>query len=103
MAEAYSPAPPIDLPILRPQITRYCLSAGRPIDLALDRQFVNTRYRAHQMEFSSIELYLNFSIRSIAREFNIAHCPVEGALLRGYEDPMRADDIENFHPRASTR
>jgi hypothetical protein len=55
-------------------------------DLAVDTQFVNARYRAHQMvrlmEFSSTKLHLNPSIRSVARAFNIAHC----ALLRGYED-----------------
>jgi transposase len=72
-------------------MTRYCLSADQTADLALDTQFVNARYRAHQMmrlmEFSSTELHFNISIRSVAREFNIAYCAVKHALLRGYEDP----------------
>jgi hypothetical protein len=83
VAEAYGPAPPIDLPTLLPQITRYCLSAGQAADLALDTQFLNARYRAHQMvrlmEFSSTELHLNLFIRSVARAFNIAHCAVTRA------------------------
>jgi transposase len=91
MAEAYGPAPPINLPTHLPQITRYCLSAGRTADLARDTQFVNARYRAHQMvrlmELSSTELHLNPSVRSVARPFNITHCAVKRALLRGYEDP----------------
>jgi hypothetical protein len=90
MAEVYGPAPPINLPTLLPQITRYCFSGGQTADLALNTQFVNARYRAHQMvrlmEFSSTELDLNFSIRSVTRVFNITHCAVKRALLRGYED-----------------
>jgi transposase len=39
------------------------------------------------MEFSSTKLRLNLSIRSVARVFNITHCAVKRALLRGYEDP----------------
>jgi hypothetical protein len=74
MAEAYGPAPPINLSTLLPQINRYCLSAGQTADLALDTQFVNARSRAHQMGFSPTELHLNLSIRSVARAFNIAHC-----------------------------
>jgi hypothetical protein len=42
---------------------------------------------ASLMEFSSTELHLNLSIWSVARTFNIAHCAVKRALLRGYEDP----------------
>jgi hypothetical protein len=61
MAEAYRPAPPMDLPALLPQITRYCLFAGQTADLALDTQFANARHRAHQMvrliKFSSTELH----------------------------------------------
>jgi hypothetical protein len=91
MAEAYSPTGSIDLLALLPQITRYCLSAGQMTDLALKTQFVNARCRSHQMvrlmEFSSTELYFNLSIRSVARAFNITHCAVQRALLRGYENP----------------
>jgi hypothetical protein len=91
MTEAHGHVPPIDLPTFLPQIIRYCLSAGQTADLALDTQFVNARYRAHQMvplmEFSSTELHFNFFIRSVARAFNIAHCAVKRALLRGSEDP----------------
>jgi hypothetical protein len=38
------------------------------------------------MEFSSTELHLKLSIRSVARAFNIAHCRVNCALLPGHED-----------------
>jgi transposase len=38
------------------------------------------------MEFSSTELHLNISIRSVARAFHIADRPVKRSLLRGYED-----------------
>jgi hypothetical protein len=77
MAEAYGPAPPIDLPTLFLQITQHCLSAGQTADLALDRQFMSARYRL--MEFSSTELHLNLSMPSAARAFNIAHCAVKHA------------------------
>jgi hypothetical protein len=39
------------------------------------------------MEFSPTRLHFNLSIRSVACVFNIAHCTVKRALLRGYEDP----------------
>jgi hypothetical protein len=90
MTEACGPAPPINIPALLPQITRYCLSAGQTADLALDTQFVNARYRAHQMvrlmEFSSTDLRLNLSIWSVVRVFNISQGAVKRAPLRGYED-----------------
>jgi hypothetical protein len=39
-------SPPIDPSILLGQIICYCLSDGQAADLALDQQFMNTRYRA---------------------------------------------------------
>jgi hypothetical protein len=102
MSEIYDPFPPIDLLTILPQITRYCLSASETADLALDTQFVSARYRAYQMvrlmEFSSTELHLNLSIRSVARAFNITHYAVMRTPRRGYEDPPGCDRHQEISP-----
>jgi hypothetical protein len=85
------PAHPVDPSILLGQIVRYCLSDGQAADLTLDQQFMNARYRAHQIvrltEFSSTALQIKLSIRSVARRFIIDHSAIKHAILRGYEDP----------------
>jgi hypothetical protein len=57
------------------------------VDPALDPQFVNAGYYAHEIlslvEFSSTELDLK---PFITGAFNIDHSAVKQALLRGYED-----------------
>jgi hypothetical protein len=82
---------PVNLSVLLGQIVRYCLSDGQAADLALDQQFMNTRYRAHQivrlMEFLSTALQIKLLIRSVTRAFNIDHSAVKRVILRGYEDP----------------
>lgn len=91
MEDADGPAPPIDPSILLPDIVRYCLSDGEAARLALDAQFMNARFRAHQIvrlaEFAFTELDIALSKRSIARAFGISHPAVTRAQLRGYEDP----------------
>jgi hypothetical protein len=85
------PAPPVDPSIRLEQIVRYCLSDGQAANLALDQQFMDARYRAHQimrlMEFSSSASQIKLSIRPAAWAFNIDHFAIKCAILRSYADP----------------
>jgi hypothetical protein len=91
MQDANEPAPAINPTILIPNIIHHCLSANYAARLALDHQFMNARFRAHQivrlLEFSSTELHVELSSRSVARAFGISHSAIARAKLRGYEDP----------------
>jgi hypothetical protein len=65
------------------------MSDGQAADLALDQQFMNARYCAHQivrlMEFSSTALQIKLSIRSVAHTFDIDHSVVKRTFRHGYE------------------
>jgi hypothetical protein len=91
MQDAVSPALVIDLTPLLSNIVRYCLSEGQAADFALDDQFMNARYRAHQIvclfEFASTQLHIELSTRPVARAFEVGHTVVARAELRGYDDP----------------
>jgi hypothetical protein len=50
------------------------------------------------MQFSSTELHLSLSIQSVAHAFDIAHCAVKRALLRGDEDPPRCRRHRELSP-----
>jgi hypothetical protein len=91
MGDVDRSAPAVDPSTLLPGIIRHCLSEGDAASLALDRQFMNARFRAHQIarlvEFCSSNLTITFSTRSIARAFGVKQLAVTRASLRGYEDP----------------
>jgi hypothetical protein len=57
----------------------------------LDNQFMNARYRAHQIgrlfEFAPTQLHIELSVRAIAHTFEVSHTVVARAELRGYDDP----------------
>jgi hypothetical protein len=61
------PVSPVNPSILLGQVVRYCPSNGQAADLALDQQFMNARFRVHQivrlMEFSSTALQIKLPIR----------------------------------------
>jgi hypothetical protein len=75
MQDAVSPALAIDPTALLSNIVRYCLSEGQAADLALDGQFINARYCAHQIvflfEFASTQLHIELSARAVARAFEV--------------------------------
>jgi hypothetical protein len=60
MEDPDQPAPVVDPTRLLPNIIRYCLFEGDASRLALDAQFMNEFFRAHQIvqliEFASTEL-----------------------------------------------
>jgi hypothetical protein len=62
MKDAGNSAPPVDPSRLVLNIIRYCLSEREGAHLALDRQFMSARFRAHQivrlLEFSSTALIM---------------------------------------------
>jgi hypothetical protein len=89
MEDTDGPAPAIDPHRILPSLIRDCLSEGQAADLALDHQFMTTRFRAHQIirliEFASTEFYIDLATRPLARAFDISHSAVTHAKLRGYE------------------
>jgi hypothetical protein len=91
MQDAVNPALAIDPTPLLSNISRYCLSEDQATDLALDDQFMNARYRAHQIlrlfEFASTQLHIEPSPRAVARAFEVGRMVVARAELRGYDDP----------------
>jgi hypothetical protein len=74
-----------------PNIIRYCLSEGDAFRLALDAQFMNAHFRAHQIvrliELASTELPITLSARAVAHAFEVGHSAVKCAQLRGYDNP----------------
>jgi hypothetical protein len=91
MQDAVSSVLAIDPTPLLSNNVRYCLSEGQAADLALDDQFMNARYRAHQtvrlFEFASTQLHIVLSARVIVRDFEVSHIVVARAELTGYDDP----------------
>jgi transposase len=91
MDDRGQPAPAVDPTGLLPNITRSCLSEVDASRLALDAQFMNARFRAHQIvrliEFVSTELHITLSTRAVARPFEVGHSAVKRAQPRGYDDP----------------
>jgi hypothetical protein len=97
MEDVEGPAPAIDPTRLLPKIIRYCLSEGDTSRLApcasrlaLDENFMNTTFRAHQIvrlhEFTSTDLHITISARAVASAFNVSHSAITRAKLHGYED-----------------
>jgi hypothetical protein len=84
LAPAIDPTGPLS------NIIRYCLSEGHASRLALYVEFMNARFRVHQIvrliEFASTELHITLSARSVARAFEVGHSAVKHAQLRGYDD-----------------
>jgi transposase len=91
MEDFDQPAPAVDTTGLLSNIIRYRLSEGNASHLALDAQFMNTRFRAHQIvrliEFASTELHITLSARAVARALKVGQSAVKRAQLRGYDDP----------------
>jgi hypothetical protein len=91
MQDTVSPTLAIDSTPLLSNIVLYCLSQGQAADLALDDQFMNARYREHQIvrlfEFASTQLHIEPSVRPVARAFEVNHTVLVRAELRSYDDP----------------
>jgi hypothetical protein len=83
--------PTINALILLSNIIRHDLSEGDITRLAIDVQFMNTRYQMHQIvrliEFASIELNVILSNMEMACAFKTDYSAVHRALQRGYENP----------------
>jgi hypothetical protein len=75
MARSNSPALAIPLDVILPRIIRECLCEGEACDLALDDNFVNAHFRAHQISslqsFAWNKLRKELSIKAIARVFEV--------------------------------
>ena len=87
MARSNSPALAIPLDVILPRIIRECLCEGDACDLALDDNFVNAHFRAHQIfylySFAQNTLRRKLSIKAIARVFEIQPKDVRHALAKG--------------------
>jgi hypothetical protein len=74
-----------------PNVIRYCLSQDDASRLAMDSQFMNVRFPAHQIvrliEFAFTELHITLSARAAARAFEVGHSTVKRAQLRGHDNP----------------
>jgi hypothetical protein len=81
------PAPAIDLSTRLPGIIHHCLREGPAAPLSLDAQFMNARFRAHEIvrliECASAELHMTLTQRAIAGAFNVDYYAIKraGALL----------------------
>jgi hypothetical protein len=102
MQDADDPALPIGLSRLFHNIIRYCISEGDIARLALYRQFMSARFRAHHIvrlfEFSSTEFNIALSSRFIARAFEISLSTQRSHTRRfeGAKIPLGAEGITNL-------
>jgi hypothetical protein len=107
MDAADGPAPPVDPSTLLPQMIRYYFSEELAPDPALGLQLMNAGCPTHQivspLQFSSTELDLKLSIRSVARAFNIDHFQVKLPFCASMKMPPAADDIGPFLPKLNTQ
>jgi hypothetical protein len=91
MDRSNSPSLAIPLDAILPRIIRECLCEGDACDLALDDNFVNAHFRAHEIfylqSFASNKLRKELSIKTIARAFEIQPKDVQSALAKGDEIP----------------
>jgi hypothetical protein len=105
MARSNSPALAIPLDVIFPRIIRECLCEGNACDLALDDNFVNAYFHAHQIfhlqSFAQNKLRKALSIKASARVFEIQPKDVRNALAKSEtirkgrgEHPALEDDTE---------
>jgi hypothetical protein len=75
MTRSNSPAPAISLEVILPRIIQQCLCEGNACELAVDRNFVNARFRAHQIyylyTFGFNWLHRRLAMKAIARVFDV--------------------------------
>jgi hypothetical protein len=81
------PAPAILLEILLPRIIQQCLCEGGVCELALDSNFVNARFRAHQIDylhtFGLNRLHRRLAVKGIVRASDVQPKDVHHALEKG--------------------
>jgi hypothetical protein len=91
MTRSNPPAPAIPLEILLPHIIQQCLYEGDACELALDSNFVNARFRAHQIyylhTFRLNRLHRRLAVKAIARPFDVQPKDVRRALEKGETIP----------------
>jgi hypothetical protein len=69
------PAPAIPLEIILPRIIQQCFCEGDACELALDSNFVNARFRVHQIDYLHIfglnRVHRQLAVNIITRAFDV--------------------------------
>jgi hypothetical protein len=93
MTRSNLPAPAISLEVILPRIIQQCLCEGDACELALDNNFVNARFRAHQIDylhtFGLNKLHRRLAVKVIACAFDVPPKDVRHALEKGETIPTR--------------
>jgi hypothetical protein len=91
MTRSNSPAPAIPLELILLRIIQQCLCEGDACELALDCNFVNPRFLAHQIyhlhTFGLNKLHSRLAVTDIARAFDVQPKDVRHALEKGKTIP----------------
>jgi hypothetical protein len=85
------PAPAIPLDIILPRIIQQCLCEGDACELALDSNFVNARFRPHQIYYLHVfglnRLHRRLAVKVISRVFDVQPKDVRHALEKSETIP----------------
>jgi hypothetical protein len=88
-----SPAPAILLEVILPRIIQQGLCEGHACELAPDSNFVNARFRAHQIyslhTFGLNKLHRRLAVKPIGRGFDVQPKDARHALEKGKTIPKR--------------
>jgi hypothetical protein len=91
MTRPNSPAPAVPLEVILPCIIQQCLCEGEVCELALDDNFVNARFQAHQIyylhAFRLNGRYRRLVVKAIACAFNVQPKDVRHPLESGKTIP----------------
>jgi hypothetical protein len=91
MTRSNSPTPTIPLEVILPRIIQQCLCEGDACELGLDSNFVNARFRVHQICYLHTiglnRLHRRLEVKAIARAFNIQPKDVRHVLEEGETVP----------------
>jgi hypothetical protein len=75
MTRSNSPASVVPFEVILPHIIQQCLCEGDECELGLDSNFVNARFRVHQIyylhTFGLNRLHRQLAVKAIARAFNV--------------------------------
>jgi hypothetical protein len=87
MTRSNSPGPAIPLEVILPRIIQQCLWEGEACELALDSNFLDARFPAHQIDYLHTlglnRLHKQLVAKDIARAFDVQPKDVHHALEKG--------------------
>jgi hypothetical protein len=91
MTRSNPPVPAIPLEVILPRITQQCLCKGDACELALDSNFVNAQFLAHQIYYFHTSglnrLHRRLAVKAIARAFDVQPKDARHALEKGEAIP----------------